>query len=460
MPFSKFTNSNLQVGYSIKADTNAYIPKPVILYDYGVIQTLSGGQHFHFNDSSSSVPLTTYNLFGQDTLISSVVNTINWGAEQSSFTDKIEPNSLFSNYYSAYLSNTFNQKARLLKLKAFMPISLLSKLALNDKLIIRDKRYIINSYQTELTTGETSFELMSDLRNISLDSTTTTTTSTTTTSTTTTTTTAIPNPDYRLVIIQPNCDTNQYGVIIIDNVINGDRYKVCEGTTFTCPNTGCSMPDGYIINGTANYETNYMNQSATKNYVIRVYNGNNCNAYTDIATTLYSSFCTTTTTTTPRPTFPCESYQNQSGSNRTISYTSCDGIIFTRVNIGNGAIVCAQYETLGGTGASYMTMIGQCTTTTTTTIAPTTTTTTTARPTFPCENYLNNSGSNRTISYTSCDGVIFTNVNIGPGSSICAQYETLAGTGASFLTFTGQCTTTTTTTTAPPNGSTIFYTLK
>jgi hypothetical protein len=400
MPFTKFTNTNLQIGYSIRADYTAYIPKPVILYDYGVIQTLSGGQHFHFLDGSSSSPVTTYNLFGQDTLVSSVVNTINWGAEQSSFTDKIEPNSLFSNFYSAYLSNTFNQKARLFKLKAFLPISLLSKLALNDKLIIRDKRYIINSYQTELTTGKTSFELMSDFRNISLDSTTTTTTSTTTTSTTTTTTTAIPNPTFESVIIQPNCDTNQYGVIALTNVVNGDRYKVCEGTTFTCPNTGCSSPDNYIINGYMAYQTNFMNQSATKNYVIRVYNGNNCNAYTDIATTLYASFCTTTTTSTPRPTFPCESYQNQSGSNRTISYTSCDGTIFTRVNIGNGAIVCAQYETLGGTGASYMTMIGQCGTTTTSTTSTTSTSTTSTS------------------------------------------------------------TTTTTTTTPPINGSTIFYTLK
>jgi hypothetical protein len=190
LPFFKFSNTNLQVGAVIQADLKAYIPKPVILYDYGVIQTLSGGQYFHFFDGTSSSPVTTYNLFGQDTLVSSAVNTINWGAEQSSFTDKIEPNSLFQNYYSAYLTNTFNQKARLMKIKAILPIYLLSKLALNDKIVIRDKRYIINSYQTELTTGETSFELMSDFRTITLSA--TTTTSTTTSTTTTTTTTTIP----------------------------------------------------------------------------------------------------------------------------------------------------------------------------------------------------------------------------------------------------------------------------
>ena len=193
LPFFKFSNTNLQVGGVIQSDLKAYIPKPVILYDYNVIQTLSGGQHFHFYDGTSNSPITTYNLFGQDTLVSSVVNTINWGAEQSSFTDKIEPNSLFQNYYSAYLTNTFNQKARLMKIKAILPIYLLSKLALNDKIVIRDKRYIINSYQTELTTGETSFELMSDFRTITLGATTTTSTTTSTTTTTTTTTTIPPS---------------------------------------------------------------------------------------------------------------------------------------------------------------------------------------------------------------------------------------------------------------------------
>ena len=87
MPFTKFTDTNLQVGYSIKADLTAYIPKPVILYDYGVVQTLSSAQHFHFYDGTSSATTTTYNLFGQDTLVSAAVSTINWGAEQSTYTN-------------------------------------------------------------------------------------------------------------------------------------------------------------------------------------------------------------------------------------------------------------------------------------------------------------------------------------------------------------------------------------
>ena len=160
MPFQKFSGTTLQVGYSLKYDLNPYIPKPVLLYDYNSIQSCD----FHFNDGSSTTNVTTYNLFGQDTLISGQVNTINWGAQQSTFTDAIETRSLFNNYYLNYLTNIFTSKARIVKLKGILPISLLQSLKLNDRLIIRDKRYIINSFTTDLTTGEVDFELLNDFR--------------------------------------------------------------------------------------------------------------------------------------------------------------------------------------------------------------------------------------------------------------------------------------------------------
>lgn len=166
MPFSKFTNSNLQVGYSIRKDLTAYIPKPTILYHYNEIQTLSSSQSFFFNDGTSSSAVTTYNLFGQDALKDGVIHTINFGAEQSSFTNQVELNSLFNNYYDDYLSNSFDIKSRMVRIKAIMPPRLISNLALNDRLIIRDKRYIVNTMKTDLSTGEVDLELITDLRNI------------------------------------------------------------------------------------------------------------------------------------------------------------------------------------------------------------------------------------------------------------------------------------------------------
>lgn len=160
--FQKFTGTDLQVGYSLKVGFDNYIPKPVVLYDYGTITSTS----FKINDGSSTTTASAYNVFGQDTDISGVNWTINFGAEQSSFTDLIETNTLYANYYDDYINNIFNVKARIIKIKAMMPIPFLTNLKLNDRVVIRDKRYTINSYTTNLTTGEVNLELLNDFRTI------------------------------------------------------------------------------------------------------------------------------------------------------------------------------------------------------------------------------------------------------------------------------------------------------
>ena len=160
--FQKFTSTDLQVGYSLKVGFDNYIPKPVVLYDYGTLTATS----FKINDGSSTTTASAYNVFGQDTNISSINWTINFGAEQSSFTNLIETNTLYANYYDDYITNIFSIKARILTIRAMMPIPFLTALKLNDRVVIRDKRYTINSYTTDLTTGEVSLELLNDFRTL------------------------------------------------------------------------------------------------------------------------------------------------------------------------------------------------------------------------------------------------------------------------------------------------------
>lgn len=158
--FNKFTGTELQVGYSLKSDYKPYKPKPVILYDYGTILPCN----FHINDGSSTNNVFFYNAFGQDTNISGVNYTLNWGIEQSSLTGQAETKTLFNQYYSTYISNIFNSRARKIKIKALLPTSLLTLLKLNDRIIIRDKKYLINSFTTDLTTGVVDFDLITDFR--------------------------------------------------------------------------------------------------------------------------------------------------------------------------------------------------------------------------------------------------------------------------------------------------------
>lgn len=159
--FNKFTGTDLQVAYSLDINYNSVIPQAVILYDLGELKNCS----FKFNDGSTTSTITTYNVFGQDTRVDSITHTINFGIEQSSFTGLLETNSLFKNYYWDYLFDVLNVNSRIVNVKMKLHSGLISSIKLNDKIIIRDKRYIINSMQTDLKNGVVSFELLLDFTN-------------------------------------------------------------------------------------------------------------------------------------------------------------------------------------------------------------------------------------------------------------------------------------------------------
>ncbi len=158
-PLFSGVTTNLSAGFLIKNDLRAYIPKPIVLYDYGTLQTVSP---FFINGTST----TTYNAFGAESLIGTETYSLNFGQEQSPMTNNLLTTTLFSEYYSAYLNNIFNIKARILKINAVFPVSILTSIKLNDRITIRDKRYTINSIETNLSTREVSLELITDFREL------------------------------------------------------------------------------------------------------------------------------------------------------------------------------------------------------------------------------------------------------------------------------------------------------
>ena len=157
--FSKFTGEDMQVAYAVKTDLQKYIPKPVIIYflKYDLV-------NYYFNNGTTTVELSNVATFGQDNISNGSVNSLNWGIELSSYYLTPINNSLFNNYYLNYLSNLYSLKSRMLKLKMRLPYVELLDLKLNDRIIIRDKRYLINQYTTDLTTFEMDVELIQDFR--------------------------------------------------------------------------------------------------------------------------------------------------------------------------------------------------------------------------------------------------------------------------------------------------------
>tara|TARA_R100001443_G_scaffold116482_3_gene137011 strand:- start:41 stop:2512 length:2472 start_codon:yes stop_codon:yes gene_type:complete len=152
--------TNTQVAYALDENYNPYITKPCLFYMYDKQTT-----DIKINDGSSTQTITNYIPFGQDLRVNNQTDySLNFGNEISTFLLTTVPFGLYAAYYLNYLMNLYMIQNRITDLKSLFPISLLTKLKLNDRLVIRDKRYIINSYKTNLTSGEVNLSLIMDLR--------------------------------------------------------------------------------------------------------------------------------------------------------------------------------------------------------------------------------------------------------------------------------------------------------
>lgn len=163
LQFQKFSNTPLQVGYALTSapDFKPYVPKPVLLYYNGATTTA-----IRFYDGTTESTITNIALFGQDLYYNYDIYSLNFSSDTSTWYETLIDNSLFAVYYFGYLSNLFNIKNRLTKIKAYFPIGLITSLRLNDRLVIQDKRYIINSINSDITSGEVSLELINDFRKV------------------------------------------------------------------------------------------------------------------------------------------------------------------------------------------------------------------------------------------------------------------------------------------------------
>jgi hypothetical protein len=168
LPFENFmfdreTGTDFITATIFDKDNNAYVPKPSLIY-CNAEQSISPA--IKISDTSTTNNISTYVRFSNELELAgsdlSYVQSLNWGAEISSWFLDTNFNGLYDSFYSGYIENLFNQRTRILKLKAMLPTSLICSIRLKDKLIISNKRYIINTMTPELTTGETSFELILD----------------------------------------------------------------------------------------------------------------------------------------------------------------------------------------------------------------------------------------------------------------------------------------------------------
>ena len=152
-------------------DLQPYTPKPILLYDNGFTELLVDGVStdigYEFGASDISEPIyrkfsNQINVGATDQIYS---QALNFGDEFSvEGTEVAPPKGLFSIYYSNYVYNLYNVKTRKLTIKAILNSYWANNLKLNDRVVLKNKRYSINTMTIDAETKETNFELLSDFR--------------------------------------------------------------------------------------------------------------------------------------------------------------------------------------------------------------------------------------------------------------------------------------------------------
>lgn len=148
--------TNVQVGLSLDKNTQPYIGKPYIFYKCGF---QNYANHIKCN-GHADLEYTYLTSTENDFILEQISNSINYSTDNSTFLFTEVTRNLYSNYWSDYISDLYSTKRRITNWKANLPIGQIIRLKLNDRIVIQDKAYIINSMKTNLNTGDVDLELL------------------------------------------------------------------------------------------------------------------------------------------------------------------------------------------------------------------------------------------------------------------------------------------------------------
>lgn len=150
----------IQYGLYTNRQIEPIVGKPFLFYANSVdISTKPIG----FLDESTETEIDTNVLMPfHSQLISNSFN-LNFNAQISEYTSEAMLDTIYQRFFSDYIGDMFSVKRRIYKFEAILPVSLLNALKLNDRLLINDTRYIINSISSNLTQRRDVLELINDI---------------------------------------------------------------------------------------------------------------------------------------------------------------------------------------------------------------------------------------------------------------------------------------------------------
>jgi hypothetical protein len=152
--------TTIQYGYFVDDNQQSYIGKPLIHY----VNRQTGGTTISFRTTPTSrVQLASYYIPLNQNGLSASLQSLHFGNEINEYALVTNEESLFKNFYLNYIQDIFEQKRRIIKLTAYLPLRILLNYNLSDTFIIGGVSYKINSITTNLENGKSELELLNEV---------------------------------------------------------------------------------------------------------------------------------------------------------------------------------------------------------------------------------------------------------------------------------------------------------
>jgi len=148
-------------GWMVDKDQKPVLPKPLLLYAEHV--KLSSPSSIAFDDNGSyQFPTSYYRPSNSITDGVSNKQSLHFGSENNEYYTNLGNNesSLFNNHWRNYILSIYDEKSRIVSIKAHLPASLINSIKLNTVLVINNRKFRINKLNTNITTGLTDLELI------------------------------------------------------------------------------------------------------------------------------------------------------------------------------------------------------------------------------------------------------------------------------------------------------------
>lgn len=149
--------SDLNAGYFVDLNNNPIKGKAFCFYRNGI----ETSDNIHINNTS--VEPVFHTATEDNKRIEQVTNSINFGADNSTYFYSPIDTSLYFNFWKTYIEELYNKKTRVLQIKCKLPIRILHSLQMNDRFVIGEYKYKISTVKVDLTNADAEVEVFSDL---------------------------------------------------------------------------------------------------------------------------------------------------------------------------------------------------------------------------------------------------------------------------------------------------------